>query len=259
MKKIALCMSLLLALMLSGPIGAAEKPLDKQPEKQVDNRLSEKEKGEGWLLLFNGKDYTGWKCNNGKEVRSKVEFDAMQPLHSGGHLIVYEKPFGDFILQFDVKVDTKKNKKGHPANSGLFFRIEDLKDPVNTGLELQVLGGGSKGIHGFGSIYDIAPSTKNPTKGDGKWDHVELMCVGPRIVTKINGQVVCQLNCDDLDQPGERIGEGSHKFKLNKKPRAVKDFARRGYLGFQDHGDKAWYKNVKLLPLDLGNTTKKTK
>ena len=24
---------------------------------------------------------------------------------------------------------------------------------------------------------------------------------------------------------------------------------RRGYLGFQDHGHKVWYKNVKLLEL----------
>ena len=44
-----------------------------------------------------------------------------------------------------------------------------------------------------------------------------------------------------------------HKFKLNGKPRAVKDFARSGYLGFQDHGHKVWYKNVKLLELELNS------
>ena len=33
------------------------------------------------------------------------------------------------------------------------------------------------------------------------------------------------------------------------KPRAIKDFAQKGYLGFQDHGNKVWYKNVKLLEL----------
>ena len=40
-----------------------------------------------------------------------------------------------------------------------------------------------------------------------------------------------------------------HKYKLNGQPRAVKDFARRGHLGFQDHGQKVWHKNVKLLAL----------
>lgn len=244
MKKIALGFAFLLTLALSAPLFAA------------DNQLTDKEKEEGWILLFNGKDYTDWKCNNGKKVKSKIEFDAMQPHKSGGHLVVYKKPFGDFHMKFDVKVD-KKNKKGHPANSGLFFRIEDLKNPIHTSLELQILGGGSTGIHSFGSIYDIAPSTKNPTKGDGEWDQVELLCVGPKIVVKINDKVVCQMDCDELDEPGERIGDGKHKFKLDGKPRAVKDFARTGYLGFQDHGDKIWVKNVKLLPLSEEKEEKK--
>ena len=44
--------------------------------------------------------------------------------------------------------------------------------------------------------------------------------------------------------------KANHKYKLSGKNRAVKDFARTGYLGFQDHGHPVWYKNVKLLPLD---------
>ena len=42
-----------------------------------------------------------------------------------------------------------------------------------------------------------------------------------------------------------------HKYKLKGEPRAVKDFARKGYLGFQDHGHKVWYKNVKIRELEL--------
>ena len=237
MKKLTISMSLLLTMAMLMPVFAA------------DNQLTDQEQQEGWLLLFNGKDYTGWKCNNGKEVQSGIESGAMQPFKSGGYLVVYEKPFGDFILKCDVKVDPNK-EKGHPANSGLFFRIEDLENPVHTGLEMQILGGKDAGLHQFGAIYDIVPSTKNTSKGDGEWNHVELMCVGPKIVVKINGEVVCQLDCNELDQPGQRKAEGSHKFQLDGKPRAVKDFARTGYIGFQDHGDKAWIKNVKLLPLN---------
>jgi hypothetical protein len=55
---------------------------------------------------------------------------------------------------------------------------------------------------------------------------------------------VARLNCDDYDKPGLRPDGSKHKFEL-----AVKDFPRRGYLGFQDHGHKVWYKNVKLLEL----------
>ncbi len=52
-----------------------------------------------------------------------------------------------------------------------------------------------------------------------------------------------------------RTGRADTRFRLGvnffgNKPRAVKDFARSGYLGFQDHGQKVWYKNVKVLELD---------
>ena len=67
---------------------------------------------------------------------------------------------------------------------------------------------------------------------------------------KVNGELVCEMDADEFDQPGERAIEGDHKYELDGKKRAVKDFARSGYLGFQDHGHPVWYKNVKLLPLD---------
>ena len=66
---------------------------------------------------------------------------------------------------------------------------------------------------------------------------------------KLNGELVCEMDADEFDQPGERAIEGDHKYKLKGEKRAVKDFARKGYLGFQDHGHPVWYKNVKLLPL----------
>jgi hypothetical protein len=47
------------------------------------------------------------------------------------------------------------------------------------------------------------------------------------------------------------IPSGSRRARspqANRK-RAVKELARKGYLGFQDHGHPVWYKNVKLLPL----------
>ena len=70
-----------------------------------------------------------------------------------------------------------------------------------------------------------------------------------RISVKLNGEPVSQIDCDDFDKPGLRPDGTKHKFQLGGKGRAVKDFARVGYLGVQDHGHPVWYKNVKVLPL----------
>ncbi|NLS95908.1 MAG: DUF1080 domain-containing protein [Planctomycetaceae bacterium] len=209
----------------------------------ADNQLTDQEKQDGWILLFNGKDYTGWQCSNGKEVASEIVDASMQPYKSGGYLIIRKEQFGDFILKCDVKMPD-------PCNSGIFFRVEDPKNPVHTGFEIQVSTGTGTSCHDFGAIYDLVPLKKNATKGPGVWNSVEIKCEGPKVAVTLNGELVCEMDADQFDQPGERAVEGDHKYKLNGEKRAVKDFARKGYLGFQDHGHPVWYKNVKLLPLD---------
>ena len=209
----------------------------------ADNQLTDQEKKDGWLLLFDGKDYTGWRCNNGKQVASEVVDGCMQPYKSGGYIVIHERQFGDFILKCDVKMPER-------CNSGIFFRVEDPKNPVNTGFEIQVAAGRGTSCHDFGAIYDLVPLRKNTTKGPNVWNSVEIKCQGPKVSVRLNGELVCEMDADEFDEPGERAVEGDHKYQLNGKKRAIKDFARRGYLGFQDHGHPVWYKNVKLLQLE---------
>ena len=44
------------------------------PTYGADNELTAEEQGDGWILLFNGRDLGGWKNNDGKPVarRSKT-------------------------------------------------------------------------------------------------------------------------------------------------------------------------------------------
>lgn len=212
-----------------------------------DNQLSDAEQAAGWQLLFNGKDLTGWKCNNGKPIAAPIEHESLVPYKSGGYIIIHEKVFGDFVLKCDVRWEDPR------CNSGIFFRVEDPKNPVHTGFEIQVMSGTEVGKHQFGAIYDLTATTKNAGKETGEWNAVEIRCVGPNISVTLNGQEVARMNCDDFDKPGVCPDGQQHKFKLNGEPRAVKDFAREGYLGFQDHGHKVWYKNVKLLELEATN------
>jgi len=203
----------------------------------TDNKLTAAEKAAGWKLLFNGKDFSGWKCNNGKPIAAPIEDGTLVPYKSGGYLVVYDKPFGDFKFKCDVKMPEE-------CNSGIFFRVGDLKDPVQTGYEAQVLSGKGTGMHDFGAIYDLVAPAVNQASAPGEWTNIEITCKGPLISVAVNGKVVASLNADEWTEPGTRLDGSKHKFKM-----AVKDFPRKGYLGFQDHGHKVWYKNVKLLEL----------
>ncbi len=208
----------------------------------ADNVLTPKEKAEGWQLLFNGKDHTGWKCNNGKKIATPIDNGCLVPYKSGGYVIFYQKPYADFVLKCDVKWDS-------PCNSGVFFRVEDPLNPVHTGFEIQVASGEGVGKHAFGAIYDLVPTKVNAGKKTGQWNSMEIRCKGPEISVTLNGTKVASMNCDDFDKPGVCPDGQKHKYQLAGKPRAVKDFARSGLIGFQDHGHPVWYKNVKLLEL----------
>ena len=51
-----------------------------------DNKLTSKEKSEGWVLLFNGKDFAGWRQCNGESMPSNwiIEDGAMKVLTGEG-------------------------------------------------------------------------------------------------------------------------------------------------------------------------------
>ena len=211
-----------------------------------DNRLTREERRAGWQLLFNGENYDGWKNNNGAPIASQVEEGCIQTYKCGGYILTHDKEFGNFTLVCDVKMDD-------PCNSGIFLRMENLKDPVNTGFEIQIATfkpGDAPNPNSVGSLYDIKTPTKNASKGAGQWDHYEVTFVGKKISIKLNGEEVVVANLEDYKEPGKRDAPGNHKYVLDGKPRALNDFAVKGFLGFQDHGHKCWIKNVKILELD---------
>ncbi|MDR1384100.1 MAG: DUF1080 domain-containing protein [Planctomycetaceae bacterium] len=212
----------------------------------ADNELTPNEKADGWLLLFNGKDYTDWKNNNGAPIAAQVEDGCIQTYKCGGYILTYDKEFSNFVLKCDVKMS-------EPCNSGIFLRMENLKDPVNTGFEIQVATARpdeKPSVNGVGSLYDVKAPTKVATNGAGKWDHYEVKFVGDKLTVTLNGTEVVNADLQDYKEPGKRDAEGNHKYVKDGKPRALTDFAKKGYIGFQDHDHKVWIKNVKLLDLD---------
>jgi hypothetical protein len=201
-----------------------------------DNELSEQEKKDGWTLLFDGKTPEGWTALK----PGNVEEGCINPFKSGNYVTFAKERYGDFILTCDFKVSTG-------CNSGIFIRTGDPKDPVQTGIEIQIFDSAGKekpSKHDCGAIYDLVAPSKNPMKAAGEWNHIEITCDKNKIKVALNGESIAEM---DLDQWTE-AGKGPDGAK-NKFTKALKDFPREGLLGFQDHGKPAWFKNIKLKKL----------
>lgn len=205
------------------------------------NALTEKERMEGWKLLFDGETLNGWDATGNKEGWTVDEEEkAILCLAKGGGYLYTLEQFDDFILKIDFKIDPG-------VNSGIFFRWSDLSDPVNTGLEMQILdtyGKENPGKHDCGALYDLVPPKVNAVKPAGEWNHVVITCKGPFITIDMNGQRIIDVNIDEWDTPGMNPDGTKNKFKY-----AWKDLPKRGHIGLQDHGGKVWFRNIKIKPL----------
>jgi hypothetical protein len=118
---------------------------------------------------------------------------------------------------------------------------------VQTGIEVQVLDSHGKdqvGKHDAGAIYDIKAPSINAVKPPGEWNHCVVIAKGPEIHVTLNGHEVIDINLDNWTEPHQNPDGSRNKFNT-----AYKDMPRRGYIGFQDHGNPVWYRNVFVKPL----------
>ena len=81
----------------------------------------------------------------------------MNPHGTGSYLVVHETTVGDFVLDFDYKLS-----KG--CNSGVFLRVSDLNDPVNTGIEVALDDTTGTGMHDPARLYDLVAPSENAQK-----------------------------------------------------------------------------------------------
>ena len=208
----------------------------------ADNELTEAEKKAGWVLLFDGKTHNGWMTSSGKPSRTPVEDGSINPHKCGGYMMVHEKMWEDFALQFDFKISPK-------CNSGVFIRTSSLtprpgKDVGFNGIEVAIDDTKTAGYHDTGALYDLVKPKKNAMKPAGEWNHMVITSHKNTITVELNGEKVVQADMDEFAKPNVRPDGSAHKFDV-----AFKDHPRKGYIGFQDHGSPCWFKNVKLKSL----------
>jgi len=200
----------------------------------------------GFVPLFDGTDLKGWRTTSSHWVAENGVIALKDRSDNEEHNDAYlwtEKQYGDFVLELEYKTPPLPGD----ANSGVFLRTKDTSDPVPTGIEIQILNvkpDAPIARNSPGAVYDLVAPSKIMHR-PGQWNSYIITCNGSRITVNLNGAVVSQA---DLDQwtTARRNPDGSK----NKFPRPLKDFARTGYIGLQDHGLPVWFRNVRIKQLD---------
>ena len=219
---------------------------------QKVNELTAKEKKDGWIMLFNGKDFKGWRQCNGTEMPQNwvIEDGAMKVFTgegkkpgqgSNGDIIFADKKFKNFELSLDWK-------SGKMGNSGIFYYVREVpgKPIYYAAPEVQVLDNvdatdNKIPSHLAGSLYDMIaadPKTVNPA---GEWNNIVISVNNGKVTHTQNSVKVLEY---ELWTPQWDALVANSKFKTF--PGFTEGIAKEGYIGLQDHGYPIWFRNIKI-------------
>ena len=257
----------------AAPAAAAEVPA--VPEyKIVENPQVDLSKfktdAEGYVVLFDGKSLDGWR-GYGKDhvpARWTIEDGCLKFSGTGagegqtgeGGDIMFAHKFKNFELQFEWKIS-----KG--GNSGCFFLAQEVtteKDgkvryqPIYISApEYQLLDNanhpdaklGKDNNRQSASLYDMIPAVPQNQKPFGEWNQAKVMVYKGTVIHSQNGENVVEYH---LWTPEWTELLQASKFSQAKWPLAFELLNNlggenhEGYIGFQDHGDDVWLRNIRV-------------
>lgn len=221
---------------------------------------------DGYVSIFDGKTFTGWRGYNRTDVPAKwvIEDGAIKFNGSGGGEaqttdggdLIYDKKFKNFELELEWKIS-----KG--GNSGIFYLAQEIEgQPIYISApECQVLDNenhpdaklGKDGNRMSSSLYDMIPAKPQNAKPFGEWNKVKIMVYKGTVVHNQNGENVVEYH---LWTPQWTELLQNSKFSEEKWPEAFQLLNNcggenhEGYIGFQDHGDDVWFRNIRVKVLE---------
>lgn len=171
----------------------------------------------GWTKLFNGTNLEGWATTGNWLVEADGVL-AIRPRAGElgwqryGAYLWSEREYADFILDLEYSYP-------EGGNSGVYFRVADRADPVNTGIEAQILDSskhtGPMTHHDHGGIISTVGASRNMSRAPGEWNRMVVTMRGTHLTVDLNGANIVDIVLDET---------------------AVKDRPRSGFIGLQDHG-----------------------
>ncbi|MHC4638591.1 MAG: family 16 glycoside hydrolase [Planctomycetota bacterium] len=204
------------------------------PRKDTIEILTEQEKAEGFVPLFNGKNLSGWTgvtdgyfAQDGKIIC---------PKQLGGNLYT-EREYSDFILRFEFKLTPG-------ANNGLGIRAPLHGNAAYAGMEIQILDNTAdkysnlKPWQYHGSVYGVLPAKRGHLKPVGEWNFEEVIAQGRQITVRLNGVIIVDADIYQASTPAPIDGKDHSGLRRNK-----------GHIGFLGHGSHVEFRNIRLKEL----------
>jgi hypothetical protein len=243
---------LLVPLPGCGPGGEEPPPSETEEAADIDellrgwsytaqNTLTEEEEANGWRLLFDGESTAGWRGyrRRGMPDGWQVEDGALTRASPAGDIIT-EEQFGNFELSLEWRISPG-------GNSGIFFRVNEASELIYHGApEIQILDDeafpGLARLHASGSNYDLHPAPAGAARPAFEWNQVRVRVQGGQVEQWMNGRLMVRYELWSPDW--ERRVRNSKFVEWPEYGRA-----RTGHIGLQDHGDRVWFRNIKIREL----------
>lgn len=213
---------------------------------------AKKSSNAGWTSLFDGKTLDGWHGynKNGAPIKNWTVIDgALVCLgatggHDVGGDIATNEQYDNFELAWEWKVD-----KG--SNSGVMYHVvEDKKytAPYQTGPEYQIIDDVTfphklEDWQKAGADYAMhLPNSSKQLKPVGEWNTSKIIFDNGHVEHWLNGKKILAFTAWDA--------EWTRK-KTTGKWKTYPDYgtARKGHIALQDHGNKAYFRNIKIRKL----------
>ncbi len=203
-----------------------------------------------WISLFDGISLKGWHhFNNAGEIKNwNIEDGALVCLGakgpSGSGDIISDRSFGNFELRWEWKVD-----KG--SNRGVFYHIvEDpkYKRAIETAPEYQIIDDINfpsklEDSQKAGADYAMySPKANKVLKPVGEWNTSKIIFNHGRVEHWLNGIRIVKFKAWTREWS---------KLRSEGKWKDYPDYglSHEGKIGLQDHGNKAYFKNIQIREL----------
>ncbi len=221
-------------------------------KKVEENTTAQTQESDEWETLFDGETFNGWHIYLAGSVSSEwsiedgaMLFNPKEDRTLGGQNLVSDKDYTNFKLSLEWKIS-----KG--GNSGIFWGVKEdsnYKEAYETGPEIQVLDninypGDLKKNQEAGALYDMVSPSKDVAKPAGEWNTCIIS-----INHKTNEGKVWLNDVLIVEFPVN--GKNWNEMVAHSKFKDWEGFGKftTGKIGLQDHGNKVWYRAIKIKEL----------